>query len=593
MVQGHENSAEWRLLVSSFVVLLAWLFIIGPAESAQTISFAELGNLSLFPDQDKAAGQAPIRLLRNRLQLSSAILKTSEWVQSGRRLDFAIIIGVGLEGYDKRSANEVVQEIKTIFESLPVDYIILLSGPEDCGPPERWDLNRFSRFVQRVKASIPNKTVIDGTGRAVITVRGFRIIAMDTGIPFGSGRTNAATLGSMELERAIPMISAKGEPALLFTYFFDLADELGAGSKWYQTIPPKDRQDLADAITNSWVCGIFGSPIGLGASSRVGVPQIWYSAEKETSSRKAWMMPSVTGDSVAGCQIVTVSDDGFVTATPLLLSEKSADQPRGDPFVKIREGDANREVQYYDDAIKAYKEALVSTNEFVATEAQRMLRLALREKRDEADGPAWTVLKWLQRNLIDILLGLALVWAIWNLIYRVRWLRRGKPYPAKWEINIVCEDALKAASGAFLAEFRRGLKEFGTLAQLFSSPNNRGGKPLSKLGKPLSEGWTLVAPSLPITDAVSEGAVSIGGVDIFKAAGAFEKILARFSWKMEIRLVQCGNTTYAYATRWWGPKSLNKEMWHVESTANSATRSAMQAGRLLAAEISSEGWVKS
>jgi len=233
-VIAHRAYPPRRSFLSGMQLALLFILLSAFIASSQVVTFVEYRNLCLFSDSYESHSQAPIQLLRNRYQLYSAIFKTRGWVQSGRHLDFAVIVGIGLEGFASNNTNESAREIACTLGELPVVRMLLLPGPEDYGRPPRFNLYQYERFVDEVKNVLPSKMIFDLTDTNGIQLAGFRLVGLDNGFFLKAAEAGQGMLVKARVDQAAQLIETSDRPVLLFTYFGEPVNESGDSSKWIQ-----------------------------------------------------------------------------------------------------------------------------------------------------------------------------------------------------------------------------------------------------------------------------------------------------------------------------------------------------------------------
>jgi hypothetical protein len=360
----------------SIVILLLVLSCVDRAH-AQATTFVELGNLSLFPQRVAGSRGDIVQTLRNRYQLESAVLTTREWVQDGRGLDFAVIIGLGLEGFqfDERDPLQVerfsvlARERLLPLEMLPVKRIAALPDTNDLDSGAGAQTARFHRFLRLMRGVLPDKQIVDLSSETA-RVNGNMVVGMNNANFSDAGTVSTiksrAAHQLQEVERVIDLIQ-KNQPALLFVCVHDLQEGKDKLSSW--NVNDAVRQAFWPIIPTPGVLGVFGAPQVAADWSAFGTPRVWrHAGAARPEFRKAWLAPRLTtsGDDAAGLQFVSVTLDGKITVKPMTLPSTMANQSRPELGNKLAEGDAHLAVDDFDEAIAAYSEALKSKDAGIA-----------------------------------------------------------------------------------------------------------------------------------------------------------------------------------------------------------------------------------
>lgn len=621
------------------LALLAWLLPEVSCADAGVLTFVELSDLALFPEYTSGKPRSPVSDVRNQHHATLAALKTQEWARAGKRLDFAAVLGLGLEGMDLTNGSSerletLVQERLSVLASLPVRRLLFLPGTQDIesdGSPVK-----YRQFLVLARTALPHQELIDLTADHV-PVGEFTVVGLN-GVLFTTPGCRPQQV--QEVERVSRLVHA-GKNIVLFSYVHDLAKGDSKTARWDVDGPV--RAAFLPLLQNRRLLGAFGAPEDAADWSVFGAPHNWRSDDEKVVIAKAWRTPCLTGQIASGMQFVSVATDGNVKATPIPFPRVPADVPlpeknhllvQGDAYLvvddfdgaitaykeaqssndpnisaqaaqrlqvvlrkkvsneqraRFDEGDAHLAAEDYDHAIKSYEAALASGDSTVASRARTKLDQSLLEKNQQSLG--WRCLspKWVRDYRLDQCLLFVLVAGI---LFTFRWW--SSPFAkvilysrkSKWEFRMLTTPSATVAADLFADEFFAAVQEIGTLAtSLKGQPtprrlHARGGDALDKFTSPLD-----------ISEAMAPAQLKIGGIDVGAVAKMIQKISDYFAWRLEVRVGLDGETPCAYATLRGGARIA--QVWRVPKVADDKPASVRSAGRDLAFEVFSEGWVRS
>lgn len=568
-----SSSLRWRVLAIVF-----WSALLAFPASAQFVTFVEFGNMSLLPDYGPASEGTPVLLLQTRYELSSAVLKSREWAQSGKRLDFALVLGIGINGWDHYTTNSMIREIWLAFQGLPTDRLAVMPAPEDLGGIPDLGLQRYEAFLTLMRKTLQNKTIYDLT-KEPLQLPSLKVIGINS-VVFHPRATTLEV--SKELARIAALVTMETRPTILVSYQLELAKPLGGSTAW--KISGDGRDAFSLLVTNSHVCAVIGAPLSTEDWSAFGVAHDWRLEQPNSAKgKKAWVTPTLhpLGTTQGGFQFVSVTDDGAVTANPFQIPKVQGVQPMLDLAYKIKEGDAYFRVRDYDKALEAYRQSLSSTNPVLAAYAREKFESALAKKEHEWSVGRWSrqfwyhSLEWTVMVVVAALIlgALALFWKFRYALFCRR------PFYSKWRVRITTEKGSRVSSGVFLEEFRNSVANLDDLFFFFD------GRSLTVPGR---NPHFFVYP-LMIDEVLSPGTISVRGVDLGKAAGMLQRLFEHFSWTLEIRLAEVGDVVRAYASLRWGPRIFKTWCVECESRVPDPLR---ETGKRLAVMISAAPWVK-
>ncbi len=279
----------------------------------------------------------------------------------------------------------------------------------------------------------------------------------------------------------------------------------------------------------------------------------------------------------------TVATQAEKKLTKALL-EEGRTQHRQD----LSEGDVLFAAEDYANAITAYKKALASRNTAISERARKSLDLAFLEKNKESFGLRWFIPKWSRNYYLEFsIIGLFILFMWRNKVAKIFLWR--KPFKSAWKIKMMPQPSTEVPSEIFLQELFLGVNEIEKLGRIFEGKSF----PIRFAGQ--GDSLDRFVFPLDFAEVLKPGQISLGSVDIGASIGTLQKLLEYYSWKLEIRVYQNGQVaakkTDAYASLCWGPRI--ERMWHISSTGDKPPASIQEAGRILAYEIFSKGWVKS
>ena len=370
---------------------------------------------------------------------------------------------------------------------------------------------------------------------------------------------------------------------------FDLEQSIGDSSTWHVQTLVRDK--LSPLIRSPHLIGIFGAPHATVDWSVFGTSHAWKTG-KTAVTTKAWLTPSVAvvDDGSSGLQFVSVSADGEVTATPIELPVVPADKSRPDQSNKLSEGNAHKKAGDFDDAVKAYGDALASTDARVSASREK-LESVLLERKNETEGPRWLVWKWLRIYGLDLLIAISLAifaLVVWAKKDTVAQPFRRDPSKARWSVKMLTKPTRTLPTAGFVEEFVFGAQELATLPRLLGN-RDRTDEALVRLPAENPYSFDRLQFPLDVADLFKSDKLSIGQVDIGATARVFQRLFDHFSWKLEVRVARLDSEIKAYASLRWG-RDVQK-MWRIPNPGDPPVHSVDEAGRILAYEVFSEGWI--
>lgn len=611
---------------------------------AEVVTFVELADVPLFPASSRDSDS--VNALHSQHHVPAAILKTREWVLSGKQLDFAVILGLGTDGFQWDGIDPVDQQRIAIrvkdhiaaLRALPVKVLAILPGPKDIDAGTASGTTQFRAFVALMRAELPDKKVIN-LCEDTTSIHNFEIVGLNSAgfSEPASGRTftqQEIALATDDVRRLASSVQDK-KSFILFSYFFDLDAADSTHAAW--NVPESVRAAVNPVIHRPELMGVFGAPYISVDWSIYQSPHHWRSNDRNQGKAQAWMTPPVTATSggTTGISFVSLSDSGEVKVTQQPLSYPMPDESFQEHAIKLREGDAFFAIGDYERAITAYTTALGSKqNSISAAAAQKLDTLLLKKSDDEyrhklSEGEAYFAAenydgaitaykeavasrKALDNSTARAKLNDALVekkketigflWFIpkWIRDYKfpliallallvyfwgkgfVRMLLCRKPFRSSWQIRFLTASTAQLPTELFLHEFMKGVADIGRLSNVFDGKSYTQRIP--------GRGMDRFAFPLDLENVLKPEELSLGGIDFGVVARASRSVLTHYSWKLEIQLHRAAATTSAYAWLRWGPTI--EETWQVPTTDDLTPRSVGEAGRLLAYAVFSNGWVR-
>jgi tetratricopeptide (TPR) repeat protein len=255
---------------------------------------------------------------------------------------------------------------------------------------------------------------------------------------------------------------------------------------------------------------------------------------------------------------------------------------KSEHLAKLREGEAHLAVEDYDAAIAAFQVALASRDLRVKKQANGSLDKALQGRKMKAEGPQWVTPKWLLKYGLELLLVSVVLGIIWKTKYSIVRPFRGDSENRRWILTMLDPPASDFPTDVFVNEFRLGQRQIASLPQ-----SSVLGRPGSLRIKSRGKAMDKFTAALDLKTVFNESKLSIGGFDLGVLAGIAQSVLEHFSWKLEICVRKIDGVIYAYAALRWG--SQIEKMWKTPEPATSLP----EAGRMLAFEVFSDGWIRS
>lgn len=562
--------SEYRHAQFCSALILA-LSVATPVKS-QSISFVEIADPNLPASFQAGRHEAFERARR----LSNAVIRARLWVDAGKRLDFAVIYGLGTPSLGAEESRGWTMDRVHALAALPVPRIAVVPSPHDLGP-NNIHRSRFEKYLKLLQEAASGTEIVD-LSRAVFMIREVALVGIDPTAfdPNGTeptGEESRADQRMTEVKR-IDEVLQRSHPTVIFSYLLDLDGTDDPTGRW--VCDARATQAFGELVDKPNVLGVFGAPANLEGWVNYGIP----SACSSSVQKRVWRPPTIGGaeSDVPGIRFLTIPADGGIRPVAVVLAEPS-EEALDAAVANLTTGDAFAAAEDYESAIGAYKNAMSSRDPLISAAAGRRLTNAVRAKAQADYWPTIVLLPWLvQRGpewAVLIVLPLVVVW----------YVRRKKVQEAKkmgsrrhqrWILRLLQKPTPEFRTDLIVHGFRLAAVELDQLSAMLS-----GGSTL----KQFSTGPEVSTPSCP-----KIGEIIVSGVKLHELLLTVFRILQYFSWNLEITAGQTDGQVSIHASLRWGGRVA--QQWHVPVPHARPLKTPESAGRVLAYEVLSTNWIR-